>query len=153
MFTEKRDPRQGGYQGNCPWGEFHNQGPSTRTQVVNSLFKELVYHILEKSRMNLILSGLIRWAGNHPEGTRASIAITTRTEGILRRIAESCEITWTNWQGPRRSIGFYTSLQGSSVTQDLSFIRVALLGQHMAPSIWSWPDQGMVEPQALGLCL
>ena len=43
--------------------------------------------------MSLILSGLIRWVGTHLEGTKASIATTTKTKDILRRIAELCEIT------------------------------------------------------------
>jgi len=48
MFPEMRDPRRGGYQGNRPRGEFPNQVPSTGAQLVNSLFKKPVYHILEK---------------------------------------------------------------------------------------------------------
>ena len=33
--------------------------------------------------MSLILNGLIRWAGTHPEGTKTFIAITTKIKGIL----------------------------------------------------------------------
>ena len=48
MFLEIRDPWKGGYQGNRPRGEFPNQAPSTRAQLINSLIKEPVYHMLEK---------------------------------------------------------------------------------------------------------
>ena len=48
MFLKWRDPRREGYQGNHPRGEFPNQAPSTGVQLVNSLFKKPVYHILEK---------------------------------------------------------------------------------------------------------
>ncbi|XP_075645810.1 uncharacterized protein LOC142616969 [Castanea sativa] len=48
MFLKKRDPRGGGYQGNCPIRDFPNQMSSTGAQLVNSLFKESLYQILEK---------------------------------------------------------------------------------------------------------
>ena len=48
MFPEKRDPRGGGYNNNHPKRDFSNQAPSMGAQVVNSLFKEPVYQILEK---------------------------------------------------------------------------------------------------------
>ena len=48
MFPEMRDPQRGGYQGNHPRGEFPNQAPSMGAQFVNSLFKEPIYHRLEK---------------------------------------------------------------------------------------------------------
>ncbi|XP_023890102.1 uncharacterized protein LOC112002184 [Quercus suber] len=53
MVLERRDPRRGGYQGNHPRGEFPNQAPSTGAQLVNSLFKEAVYHIQEKIKNEL----------------------------------------------------------------------------------------------------
>ena len=48
IFLEKRDPWGGGYQGNRPRREFSNQTLSMGTQLANSMFKELVYQILEK---------------------------------------------------------------------------------------------------------
>ena len=48
MFLEKKDPRGGGYQGNLPRRDFSNLTSSTGAQLVNSLFKEPVYQILEK---------------------------------------------------------------------------------------------------------
>ena len=48
IFPEKRDHRGGGYQGNRPRREFSNQMSSVGAQLVNSLFKEPVYQILEK---------------------------------------------------------------------------------------------------------
>ena len=48
IFIKKRDPWGGGYQGNRSQREFSNQTSPSRTQLVNSLFKEPVYHILEK---------------------------------------------------------------------------------------------------------
>ena len=48
MFPKRKDPREGGYYGNCPRREFSNQTSPSRTQLVNSFFKEPVYHILEK---------------------------------------------------------------------------------------------------------
>ena len=48
MFPERMDSQGGGYQGNRPRREFPNQTSHLGTQLVNSLFKELVYHILEK---------------------------------------------------------------------------------------------------------
>nr|XP_023876607.1 uncharacterized protein LOC111989031 [Quercus suber] len=50
MLPEKRDTQGGGYQGNPPVREFTNQASSMGAQAVNSLFKELVYQILEKIR-------------------------------------------------------------------------------------------------------
>ena len=52
MFPEKRDPRGGGYNNNHPKRDFSNQAPSMGAQVVNSLFKEPVYQILEKIKKN-----------------------------------------------------------------------------------------------------
>ena len=43
--------------------------------------------------MSLISNGPIRWAETHPEETKASIAITTKTDGILQRIVKPYEIT------------------------------------------------------------
>ena len=48
MFLEKRDPQERGYKGNHPRRDFSNQTPSTRAHLVNSMFKEPVYQILEK---------------------------------------------------------------------------------------------------------
>ena len=48
MLPGKRDPREGGYQGNLPIRDFSNQMSSTGVQLFNSLFKEPVYQILEK---------------------------------------------------------------------------------------------------------
>ena len=48
MFPKRRDPQRGGYQGNCPRKEFPNQTSPSGTQLVNSMFKESVYHILKK---------------------------------------------------------------------------------------------------------
>ena len=45
---EKRDPRSGGYNHNWPQREFNIQSFRANTQMVNSLFKEPVYQILEK---------------------------------------------------------------------------------------------------------
>ena len=53
MFQEKRDPRGGGYNNNRPKRDFPNQAPSMGAQVVNSLFKEPVYQILEKIKNEL----------------------------------------------------------------------------------------------------
>ena len=48
MLPEKRDSWGRGYRGNLPRRDFSNQTSSTRAQLVNSLFKESVYQILEK---------------------------------------------------------------------------------------------------------
>ena len=53
MFPEKRNPRGGRYHNNHPKRDFPNQKSSTRAQVVNSLFKEPVYQILEKIKNEL----------------------------------------------------------------------------------------------------
>jgi len=42
--------------------------------------------------MSLISNGPTKWAGTRLEETKASIAITTKTEGILLRIVELYEI-------------------------------------------------------------
>ena len=47
-FPEKRDPRVGGYNNNRSRGDFSNQSSRTGAQMENSVFKELVYQILEK---------------------------------------------------------------------------------------------------------
>ena len=48
MFPKRRDPWRGGYQGNRPRMEFSNQMSTVGAQLVNLLFKEPIYHILEK---------------------------------------------------------------------------------------------------------
>jgi len=48
MFLEKRDPRGGGYHNSRSRSDFPSHATSTGVQSVNSLFKELVYQILEK---------------------------------------------------------------------------------------------------------
>ena len=53
VFPEKRDPQGGGYQNNRPRRDFPNQTSSSGAQVVNSLFKEPVYQILEKIKNKL----------------------------------------------------------------------------------------------------
>ena len=40
--------------------------------------------------MSPISNAPIRWVRTCPEETKAFIAITTKTEGILQRIAEPC---------------------------------------------------------------
>ena len=47
-FPEKRDPRVGGYDNNQSRRDFPNQAPGTGAQMVNLMFKEPVYQILEK---------------------------------------------------------------------------------------------------------
>ena len=48
VFLEKRDPWAGGYNHNRPRRDFSNQSSRASTQMVSSVFKELVYQILEK---------------------------------------------------------------------------------------------------------
>ena len=48
VFPKKRDPQGGGYHNNCPRRDFPSQTSSVEAQVVNSLFKEPIYQILEK---------------------------------------------------------------------------------------------------------
>ena len=48
VFPEKMDPRGGGYHNNHPRRDFSNQTSFAGAQVINSLFKETVYQILEK---------------------------------------------------------------------------------------------------------
>ena len=48
VFLEKRDPRRVGYHNNRSRRDFPNQTSFVGAQVVNSLFKEPIYQILEK---------------------------------------------------------------------------------------------------------
>ena len=48
MFPEKKDPRGGGYHNDRPQRDFPSHVTSVGVQLVNSLFKESVYQILEK---------------------------------------------------------------------------------------------------------
>ena len=48
IFLEKKDSREGGYHNNRPKRDFSYQTSSTGAQLVNSLFKEPVYQILDK---------------------------------------------------------------------------------------------------------
>ena len=48
VFSEKRDPRAGGYNQNRQRRDFSNQSPRDCAPMVNSVFKEPVYQILEK---------------------------------------------------------------------------------------------------------
>ena len=43
MFPKNRDPRGGGYHNDWPRRDFPSHATSTKVQLVNSLFKELVY--------------------------------------------------------------------------------------------------------------
>ena len=52
MFPEKRDPWGGGYHNDQPRRDFPSHTASARVQLVNSLFKESVYQILEKIKKN-----------------------------------------------------------------------------------------------------
>ena len=90
MFPEKRDPRGGGYNNNRSRRDFPNQAPSMGAQVVNSLFKELVYQILEKIKNELYFKWPNKRVGIHPGGIRASIAIIINIEGMQLRTAGLC---------------------------------------------------------------
>ena len=48
VFPKKRDLLAGGYNHNRPMRDFPNQSSRTGTQMVNSVFKEPIYQILEK---------------------------------------------------------------------------------------------------------
>ena len=48
VFPKKRDLLAGGYNHNRPMRDFSNQSSRTGTQMVNSVFKEPIYQILEK---------------------------------------------------------------------------------------------------------
>ena len=48
VFSKKRDPWIGGYSHNRPKRDFTNQSSRANAQLVNSMFKEPVYQILEK---------------------------------------------------------------------------------------------------------
>lgn len=47
-FPKRRDPQVGGYHNNQPRRDFPNQTPAIGAQMVNSMFKEPIYQILEK---------------------------------------------------------------------------------------------------------
>ena len=96
MFPKRKDPREGGYYGNCPRREFSNETSPLRTWLIHCLKNQYITY-WRKLRMSLISNGPIRWAGTRPEETKASIAITTKTERILWRIAKPCKITWASW--------------------------------------------------------
>ena len=64
MFTEKRDPQAGGYHSVRPRRDFPSYTASARVQLVNSLFKEPVYQILEKIKSEPLFKWPNRMGGD-----------------------------------------------------------------------------------------
>ena len=54
MFPKKRNPRGGGYHNDLSRIDFPSHVTSVGVQLVNSLFKKLVYQILEKIKKRAI---------------------------------------------------------------------------------------------------
>ena len=78
VFPKKRDPREGGYHNNCSKRDFPNQTSSAGAQVVNSLFKEPVYQILEKINNKPYFKWPNKMGGVSPGETRAFTTIIIR---------------------------------------------------------------------------
>ena len=100
MFSKKKkkkDPRAGGYNQNRHQRDFSNQSPRNNVLMVNSVFKDPIYQILEKIKMNHTLSGPTRWGEIYPSKIKASIVITIKKGDIQPRIAGLYAITWANW--------------------------------------------------------
>ena len=60
---ERRDPRPDRYGLNWLRIDFFSQPPYSKTPMVNSVFKETIYKVLEKIKNILTSNGPIRWWG------------------------------------------------------------------------------------------
>ena len=82
---ERRDFRSDRYNSNRPRRDFIGQFGVTNTQTVNVIFRDPVHRVLEKIKGE----PYFRWPESPRSTIRTSIANTTRTTGIPRRIART----------------------------------------------------------------
>ena len=94
MFPEKRDSlEEEDTRVVTPEGSFPIKSHIRELSWSTHCLKSQCIKYWRKLKMNLILSGPIRWPGTRPGETKAFIAITIRTEDILQKIVEPCKIT------------------------------------------------------------
>ena len=80
VSQDRRDSRSDRYNNNRPWRDFTRHFRSWR-----------------KLRMSHTFNGQTRWEETPQSTTRAFIANTTRSRGILLKIARHCGVVWSSW--------------------------------------------------------
>ena len=96
IFTPNRKDNQSDqYKPSRPKREFFNQASHnpTNAQVMNSVFKELIYHVLEKIENETVS----RWGETPIEEIKVFIASITKTEVTQRRTARHYRFFSTSW--------------------------------------------------------
>nr|XP_023899375.1 uncharacterized protein LOC112011225 [Quercus suber] len=132
MFPEKRDPRGGGYQGNSPRREFSNQTSSTGTQLVNSLFKEPVYQMLEKIKNEPYFKWPNKMGGDSSRRNQSLYCHYHQDKGHIIEDCRTLRDDLNQLVKAGKLNSSYISLRGSLDTRELSFIGVVSSGQHWA---------------------
>ena len=95
--------------------------------MVNSLFKEPMYQILEKIKNEPFSSGLIGWVEIRPRETKAFTAIIIEIEDIPRRIVGPCVITSVCWRRKGNSIISHISLWNRLDTQEVGCMEAGVI--------------------------
>ena len=99
VFLEKRDPREGGYHNDRPRGYFLCHSASTGVQLVNSLFKEPMYQILEKIKNEPFFKWPNRMSGDPSKRNESFYCHYHWDRGHNTRTTGHCTITSISWQG------------------------------------------------------
>ena len=96
IFTpDRRHNRSDQYEPSCLRREFFSQAPHNPTgpQMVNLVFKEPIYQVLEKIENE----SYFKWPNKMAVKIKIFTANTIRTEVTLQRIARCCNSFLTNW--------------------------------------------------------
>ena len=99
VFLEKRDLREGGYHNDRPRGDFLCHSTSTGVQLVNSLFKEPMYQILEKIKNEPFFKWPNRMSGDPSKRNESFYCHYHWDRGHTTRTTGHCTITSISWQG------------------------------------------------------
>ena len=89
---DRRDFRSNRYNNNQPRRDFTRHSRSTTTQVVSTVFRELVHQILEKIKNEPYLQWPNKMGGDPTKHNQSLIANTTKSEGTLLKIAGRCGV-------------------------------------------------------------
>ena len=94
---DKRDFKSNRYNNNKPRRDFPRQSGSTASQVVNTVFQELVHQVLEKIKNEPYFKWPNKMGGDPMRHNKAFTANTTKTEGTPQRIVELFGVIWVSW--------------------------------------------------------
>ena len=90
---EMRDFSSDRYNNNRPKRDYAGQSGSTNTQMVNAVFRESVWQVLEKIKNKPFL----KWLETLQSTTKTFTTITIRSRDIPRKTVGTCGIIWTSW--------------------------------------------------------